>query len=188
MGIFIPGLITILVKKFLMRRKKKERLEEERFWSDFFYFNIPDNVDVVPEHVEKVNFRRYNADDRGLERMVEYVRSVGMLDLDGTDVTDAGMQHLEKLDLVRELRLKGCRDITDACVPTLNRLKGLELLHVRGTLITPQGLLGLDAQPALRMLLLAADEEKDVAVLRQLRNLLPGPEIIVNGRDIENLI
>ena len=112
------------------------RLKEEQFWNNFFYFNVPKHLDQVPQHLERVNFRIYNVDDYGLGQMVAYVQTINMLDLDGTDVTNAGIAELTKLKDIKELRLKECRFIDNGCIPDLNKLTGLTLLHLGGTSLT----------------------------------------------------
>lgn len=169
-----------------MRRKKKEKLEEEKFWNDFFYFNIPAGVDEVPAHLERVNFRRYNVNDTGILRMVEYVRSIYQLDLDETDITNESIRHLSQLEKIQELRLKNCTSIDDGCLPDLYNIKGLELLHLGGTSITAKGLKDISRLTDLRLLLISASEEETPESLINIAlSLPPGCEFLVNHKLFE---
>lgn len=168
-----------------MRRKKAEKLKEEQFWNDFFYFNVPANLDAVPLHLERANFRRYHVDDEGIGMMMTAVLSVYQLDLDETDITNEAIRMLTQLDYVTELRLKSCRGIDDACVPDLFKIKGLELLHVGDTSITAQALVEGGLFKDLKHLFIDHYDE-DRIVLKDLAVLLPKDcELIVNHRLFE---
>lgn len=168
-----------------MRRKKAEKLKEEQFWTDFFYFNVPAHLDAVPLHLERANFRRYHIDDEGIAKMITAVLSIFQLDLDGTDITNEAIRLLSKLEYVTELRLKNCKGIDDACVPDLYQIKGLELLHLGGTSITVPALIAGGIFKDLKQLFIDYEAE-DQQVLEDLAILLPeGCELIVNHRSFE---
>ena len=63
--------------------------------------------------------------------MIAAVKGVFMLDVNETDITDESIQLLTQLEYVNELRAKGIERLTDACAEDLNKIKGLELLHVK---------------------------------------------------------
>ena len=163
-----------------MRRKKMARLKEERFWGNFFYFNVPKHLDQVPQHLERVNFRIYNVDDYGLSQMVEYVQTINQLDLDGTDVTNAGIAELTKLKDIKELRLKECSFIDKGCLADLNKLTGLTLLHLGGTSITTADAPQLNALQNLTLLIIpSVDYENREKELPALQALWPDCHIII---------
>lgn len=163
-----------------MRRKKAAKLKEEQFWNDFFYFNVPAQLDAVPLHLERANFRRYHVDDEGIAMMMTAVLSIYQLDLDETDITGEAIRMLTKLDYVTELRLKNCEGIGDSCVPDLYQIKGLELLHLGGTSITVQALIEGGTFSDLKRLFISYDDE-DATILENLAILLPKDcELIVN--------
>ncbi len=66
-----------------------------------------------------------------------------MLDRDETDIAEEGFLYLIKLDFIRELHLKGIRQLVNNCNEHLNKIKGPELLHLRGTSINLDGALQL---------------------------------------------
>ena len=162
-----------------MRRKKKERLAHETFWAVFAAVNLGINSIEVPRHVNQVRCRYYGANDDDLERMVKQVKSINQLDLDETDITDEGMKHLIELDYLREIRLKGCRKITDIGMEYICQFKGLELLHLYGTAVTINGFDRIGELKHLNKLLVEADG-KDPK-LEEIFALLPKDcELIVN--------
>lgn len=162
-----------------MRRKKQLKLAEEAFWSDFFYFNIPNHINEVPEHVERVNFRYYNVDDEGLLRMIAYVKSIGQLDLDGTDITNEGVKYLVQLNNITEIRFKGCRSIDNNAMPYICQIKGLELLHLIGTSVTTDGFAQIGNLKQLKTLLISADTD-DPKLEEIYASLAPSCQMIVD--------
>jgi hypothetical protein len=169
-----------------MRRKKKERLREEQFWHNFFYFNVPANVNEVPQHLNRVNFRICGVDDYGIGEMAEYVTSVNMLDLDDTAITNQAIETLTKLAAIKELRLKECCGIDAGCIASLNKLTGLVLLHLGGTAITAKDALGLSGLQQLETLLLSSENyEGEEAHFRALKAMLPQCELIVDHKVYE---
>lgn len=170
-----------------MRRKKKQRLAEEQFWGTFHYFNVPDGQEQTPAHLRRINFRIWESvQDEHLSRMITRVRSVDMLDLDETDITDEGVALLTQMDFIKELRLKGIHSITDECIPYLNQVKGLELLHIGGTNITLEGILRLGPLKELKKLLVSLPDTEDTMENKQrIAALFPGCEVIVNHKMFE---
>ncbi len=168
-----------------MRKKKKQKLKEQQFWSTFAYFSKPQLPDGIPTHLERVNFRIWNhVDDEQIEMMVTHVQSINMLDLDETEITNHGIQLLTKLSFIKELRLKGCREIDDEAIPHINNIKGLELLHIDGTSISINGVLQLRADHPLRMLLIGIDDpERHHNELTIIAQRFPDCEFIVNHQN-----
>ena len=124
--------------------------------------------------------------DEYLELLAIHVKSIDMLDLDETDITNDGIAYLTQMDFIKELRLKGINEIDNDCISHLNTIKELELLHVRGTSITLDGLLKLNNQPALKHLLFSTDFEKpDETKMLQLRALMPTCTFTIDGKDYD---
>ncbi len=115
--------------------------------------------------------------------MIEYVRSIYQLDLDGTEITNAGITLLSTLDAVNELRLKNCPNIDAGCLEDLQQIKELELLHLGGTSIGVDDLIATPLKfKSLKFLLLDDDELNDEK-LQQLYVSLPvGCELNINHR------
>ncbi len=165
-----------------MYKKKQEKLKEEQFWSTFYFFNLPKNKVHIPPDLERVNFRIWNyVNDEHLLLMMSRVKSINYLDLDETDITNEGVKHLTQLHHIKELRLKGIRSVDDDCMQSLNKLKGLELLHLGGTSVTLNGLTQLGSLQNLRVLLLSLTASAEIREkMLALKKLLPGCEFILN--------
>src|SRR5439155_954434 len=61
------------------------------------------------------------------------------LELNRSDVTDAGLKNLAGLGKLSMLGLRGARGVTDAGLKELSGLKNLAALHLRGTRLTDAG-------------------------------------------------
>jgi hypothetical protein len=170
-----------------LRKQKEEKLKEEKFWSTFFYFNVPKNKTELPAHLQRVNFRLWNhVCDMDLLRMVSRVKSINMLDLDETDITNKGIQHLTQLHQLKELRLKGIKAIDDDCLQYLNTFSELELLHLGGTSVTLDGIKKLSSLKKLKVLLLPFSYGPEIKEkMFQLKTILPTCEFILNYKPYE---
>jgi hypothetical protein len=168
-----------------LRKKKKQKLKEQQFWSTFAFFSTPQLPGEVPTHLERVNFRIWNrVTDEEIEMMVTHVQSIDMLDLDETEITNDAIEQLTKLSFIKELRLKECNEIDDGAIAHINNIKGLELLHLGGTAISIDGLLHLSADHRLHTLLVSVDDtEKELSNLTILAKRFPKCQLIVNHKD-----
>jgi hypothetical protein len=92
------------------------------------------------------------------------------LDFRNTWVTDAALGQLEGLTELRELRLFGAENITDAGLEHVGRLRALERLDLTATNITDAGLAHLVGLAGLRSLALDSDAVTD-AGLEHVRGL-----------------
>jgi hypothetical protein len=155
-----------------MKSKKREKQADKQFWETFYYMNVASRNSETPFHIEKVRFRLYDyVDDDDLVRMVNGIRSVGQLDLDETDITNAGIEALVELDYVTELRLKGCSNITNEAMPFICAIKGLELLHLIGTAVDGDGFAHIGNLKHLKTLLIP--KEIDSTLLEEIFVNLP---------------
>jgi hypothetical protein len=170
-----------------LRKQKEEKLKEENFWSAFFYFNVPKNKIELPAHLHRVNFKLWDhVCDMDLLRIVSKVKSINMLDLDNTDITNRGIQHLTQLHQLKELRLKGIKAIDDDCLQYLNTFSELELLHLEGTSVTLDGMTKLSSLKKLKVLLLSFTANPEIKEkMIQLHTLLPSCEFILNYKPYE---
>ena len=121
-------------------------------------------------------------DDEGLAYLLTNVKGVNMLDLNETEITNATIALLTKLEYVNELRMKGCVEIDNNCIANLNKITSLQFLHVKNTGITIDGLLQLTALTKLTEILFSAD---DFAIINDkmllLQKLLPNCSFTVNS-------
>jgi hypothetical protein len=145
--------------------------------------------------VTHVNLASSNINDEGL-KIISGFSNIEILDLDATDITDAGLPHLAPLVRLNQLRLKEVSQLTDAALPHLVSLQALELLHLEGTSVTLAGLTVLTQLSNLKLLIIDPDlleDQVDEAARRnqlesishQLSNceiLLKGYGVVTNGR------
>ena len=68
----------------------------------------------------------------------DFFSKVTLVDLSGSDVTDAELEHLSGLTRLNFLFLHDTQ-VTDAGLEHLNGLKNLVILYLNGTQVTPEG-------------------------------------------------
>jgi len=167
-----------------VKKKKQERLKAEAFWNKFrhLYARMPAHITEIPAYIPHVRCRGAEIDDDELGLLVDVVKAIDLLDLDDTPITCQGIKHLARLEELKELRLKECLYIDDSCLPYLNQLTSLELLHLGGTAVTLHGLTSLGALTRLRCVLVSSNEAEAVIweKVRQAAALLPQCEFVVN--------
>jgi hypothetical protein len=156
----------------------KQLKKESQFWERFGFTK----TDEIPTHVNHIDLRCSKITDDELGILVSRINSVNMLDLNDTGITCKGIEHLAKLEHLSELRLKECSELNDDCIPFLNQLTTLTLLHVKSTNITIDGILKLDSLTNLETLLFSADSIDAIRdKLERLSAMLPKCELIVDG-------
>ncbi|GAB3220352.1 hypothetical protein J0A67_05710 [Algoriphagus aestuariicola] len=133
-----------------------------------------------------LDFRRFDDfDDDAFAYLMEKVKGVNMLDLNETDISNESIALLPRMEYVKEIRAKSCKNLDDGCVPFLNQIKSLEFLHLRYSGVTIDGLLQLTDQAQLKTLMFSEDDpENIVEKLAQLRKLLPACELVINGQPL----
>ena len=139
-------------------------------------------ADMEP-YYHQLDFRPLSElDDESFAYLIEKVRGVDMLDLNETDIGNDSIRLLTGLEYVKELRMKGCRQLDNDCVVFINQIPGLEFLHVKNTGITIDGLLQLSPNPLLKTLLFSADNPELMSEkIDQLHQLLPNCELVIDG-------
>lgn len=95
--------------------------------------------------------------DAALEPIGKITR-LGSLNLWLTEVTDAGIEHLQNLEELESLNLDNVSGITDAALDTIGQMSKLQLLHLGGTSITDAGLPKLYGLKDLRTLFITRTE------------------------------
>ena len=115
--------------------------------------------------------------DFGDPQLVQFAKlcrtaiGISQLDLLGTSVTDAGLQHLRGLEIPR-LGIVG-RSVSDAGLPALREIRGLTYLSLSSTSVTSEGMKSVVELQGLVFLNLFSTGIDDEALLelRRLRNL-----------------
>jgi hypothetical protein len=160
-----------------MGKKKRDK----KYWKQRFG-NL--TAESMEPYYHQLDLRRIdNLDDEGFEYLLTHVKGVYMLDLNETNITNESIKLLPRLEYVTELRAKGIHALTDDCIDDLNKITGLELLHVKNTGITINGLLKLKDLHQLKTLLFSADDVDAIKEkMLQLRAMHPGCEFIIDGK------
>ena len=112
--------------------------------------------------------------DAGLEHL-EGLTQLQRLDLGGSKITDAGLQHLKGLLQVKSLDLSDTK-VTDAGLDCLRGLSRLESLNLGRAYITDAGLKNLKGLKQLGMLLLRWTQVTDAGIAK-LQQALPNCKI-----------
>lgn len=161
----------------MMGKKKRDR----KYWKRRFGDLTAESMQPYYQHLD---FRSIaDLDDEGLEYLLTNVKGINMLDLHETEITNESIKLLTTLEYVTELGAKGMYGLTDACAEDLNKIKGLQLLHVKNTLITIDGLLKLTDQQQLKKIFFSAtDVEAIKEKMLQLKGMHPGCEFVIDGK------
>lgn len=160
-----------------MKKKKKER----EYWQRRFGNLAADDMAAYYHHLDLRPF--WDLDDEGLAYLLTNVKGVDMLDLNETAITNESIKLLTKLEYVKELRLKECRQLDNGCAESLNKLTDLEFLHLKSTAVTIDGLLQLSDLSKLKELMFSTDDVESIKdKMLQLKALLPGCEFTVNSK------
>ena len=114
-------------------------------------------------NIVEVSLARTDASNNDIERIVE-LKSLKKLDLSFTYVTDAGIERLQDLPQLEELKLDTVEALTDAAASYLRANKHLRKLVLRGTDITDVGMPYLAALTGLKSLDLSHTMVGDVGL------------------------
>lgn len=133
---------------------------------------------------DHIDFRSLDDfDDDAFAWLMQNVKGVNMLDLNETDISNESISLLVNLEYVKELRAKECHNLNNDCVEDLNKLTSLVFLHLKSTNITIDGLLKLKDLSRLKTLMFSADDTISIKEkLLQLKNMLPGCELVINSK------
>lgn len=161
-----------------MKKEKREAF----FWESNYGIKKGD-LPKMSDTAHHLRYRDSDLTDEQLGFIIARIKNIGQLDLDNSLITDEGIEHLIQLNSIKELRLKGCDQITKKSIPVLNRLTTLELLHLGGTSISPEDALGLSALQQLKLLLVRDDNATTSEIAEKafaLQLLLPNCDININ--------
>jgi hypothetical protein len=122
--------------------------------------------------------------DDAVERLQPLAKQLTNLDLQLTQVSDAGLARLKTLTNVRDLRLDGTR-ITGPGLAHLKPLKDLSFLYLCGTQIGDEGLRHLKDLPYLWSLHLSGCNISDTA-LTHVKELSKLGDLFLDGTNITN--
>jgi hypothetical protein len=135
-----------------------------------FYTVVDWFASPQPRPIDRINAGRSDLDDSDLA-WIAAIDSVIEFDLDGMNLTGAGIENLLRLPRLTSLRLDHTR-LTGAELAAVGRLRKLEELSLAGTAITDAGLVALSRAKSLRAITVLDTSVTD-AGLEKLIKLLP---------------
>jgi len=131
--------------------------------------------------LRSASFAGTNLDDAGLSHVVGATK-LEDLNLQDTQISDAGLAYLQRLPSLQYLRLKGNPQLTNACVCHLAQLVGLVDLQIHETSIDEAGLRELAGLPQLRDICVYVwDGNYSFAGLIELSARMPTCRILAKG-------
>jgi hypothetical protein len=133
------------------------------------------------DEVQAVHLDGSQVTDDGLEHLNELTR-LESLSLGSTQVTDAGLTHLQRLTRFKNLWLNGTQ-VTDAVLAQLQGMTRLEYLNFDGTQVTDAGLAHLQGLTELQQLSLINTHVTD-AGLAHLQGLTGLKNLWLNGTQV----
>lgn len=158
LGVAVAGMGVWKVQRYVVRRVRKQRtiaelekagarLKFESSCPDWIRKHVGDQVAdaVFPERILDLDLEGTQVTDAGLAHL-KGLTNLKSLDLYYTRVTDAGLVHLKGLKNLEWLRLEGTQ-VTDAGLVHLKGLTKLQTLSLYSTQVTPEGV--KDLQQAL---------------------------------------
>jgi hypothetical protein len=149
----------------------------KKYWQQRF-----GKIDTIAYHHHFDVRQIPDLNDEGLAYLLTNVKGVNMLDLNETEITNASIALLTKLEYINELRIKGCAEIDDDCIADLNKITSLQFLHVKNTGITIDGILQLNGLTKLTDILFSHDDDKDIKdKMLLLKDMLPGCSFAINS-------
>jgi len=166
----------ILERSIQMANKRRAEKELKRR-----YGKMAASMEPYYHHLDLRIFSEL--DDTALEYILQKVKGVDMLDLNETEITNKSIAFLCGLEHIKELRLKGCHNIDDDCIADMNRITSLELLHIKDTGITINGVMQLLALTNLKTLLCSStDGENITEKAEQLKAIFPSCKVVIDGK------
>ena len=167
-----------------MRKKKSltPEQEERAFWKSSFNF---EQLEDIPEEVNHLNLKESSITDAELAYICKRMRRINMLDLHCTTITNEGIQHLTKLESLKELRLKENSEIDNGCMQFIKQLRDLVFLHLRATNVNVIGLKEITSLQNLHTVLISDDRSPGVieAEMKVITKAMPDCFFSVNGQN-----
>jgi hypothetical protein len=155
-------------------------MSQLRFLKGLFSSAEPEQVHRIHDHLSHVTFKVSGVTDNELRLLTNWVKSIGTLDLEGTEVSNLGIFYLTSLVSLTSLRLSNCERINDGCIPFLNQLESLQSLYINGCDLSLEGLNYLHGLRNLSVLGISpAQAAARPEVLQQLQTLYPRCKIVI---------
>lgn len=146
-------------------------------------FNELSYLDRFP-NLKSASFSGTNLNDEGLLHLSN-CSGIENLNLQETEITNAGMHYLKKLKKLKSLRLKDNPQLTNACISDLAELENLLDLQIHETGITEEGLRKLTVLENLETLIIDIWENNyTFEGLLKIASEIPNCNIVAKGDGI----
>jgi hypothetical protein len=168
----------------------KRRIKEQKRIANIKYLRLAfigkQKIDALKSLVQLTNLKHLNAAgcylvDHDLVTIGQ-VTSLELLDLDLTDISNNGLQHLSNLTNLSELRLKDNPQLTDDCVNYLLHFDKLKLIYIANTSITINGIKKMLSHLNLKTIILDSNLDNDIEELLLITEKYPKLKITLKGR------
>ncbi|WP_447637239.1 hypothetical protein [Flavobacterium microcysteis] len=161
------------------------RGKEKHFWK--CNFGISKLADI-PLEISGYKSIDSEIDDQFLFYLTSRVLIIHGIYLKFTNITDEGVRHISTVSALSELTLREHKDITNNCLPFLNKLTDLVYLDILKTKITLEDLPVLSQLQNLKELHISSentDEEYLLAQVIALKKVLPNCIVYINYKYYE---
>lgn len=156
----------------------KQQKAIKEFWKSLGF----EDPEQVPKKIHHMDFRYSQVTDEELALMTTRIKSIEMLDLNDTSITNEGISHLTQLEYLAELRLKECEQIDNDCISFLNEIPTLKFLYLKSTPVTIEGLMELKLPNLEHLFFSSHEKEIKEEQMQILKNNLPRAEFIIDGK------
>ncbi len=161
------------------------RGKEKHFWK--CNFGISKLADI-PLEISGYKSIDSEVDDQFLFYLTSRVLIIHGIYLKFTNITNEGVKHISKVTALSELTLRDHKDITNECLPYLNKLTDLEYLDILKTKITLEDLPTLSQLQNLKELHISSessDEEYLRGQIIAIKKVLPNCIVYINYKSYE---
>lgn len=161
------------------------RGKEKHFWK--CNFGISKLTDI-PLEISGYKSIDSEIDDQFLFYLTSRVSIIHGIYLKFTNITDEGVKHISTVTALLELTLRDHKNITNECLPYLNKLTDLEYLDILKTKITLEELPTLSQLQNLKELHVSSestDEEYLLGKVIAMKNILPNCIVYINYKSYE---
>lgn len=165
-------------------KKPKKGKEELHFWKLHFGMN---NLEEIPSEIGLLKMIEADATDTEIGYIAKRIKHIDEWNLNNSDISDDGVQHMLQLEYIRDLRLKSNRRLTNDCMTYLDQLTSLEFIHLGSTGVTVDGLLKIPHLTKLKEILISDPGTPDLAAkMRIVMTALPACRFIINSKEYED--
>lgn len=141
---------------------------EKQFWWHFGQIKDSKDIPMEVSDICGVDDSEYN--DAYFEMLTDKVKTIHFIYLKETAVTDEGLKHISKIKQLKSLTLMKHPKITNAALPSLNKLTDLEYLDIWRTGIILEDLPALNQLKKLKEIHVSSARETQDGLFPELNS------------------